>query len=85
MTFTVTQHHIDDGTICDGAGCPIALAAFDSGPDVLAVSVSTTVIMTFSGDLLSRSYALPSAARVWMAIYDAGNGGDPFSFDAAEL
>ena len=80
MTITVTQDHIDIGTPCKAARCPVALALRDVFLDVHTISVSNEEA-TLTGLDGVRTIALPDAVRDFISDFDVDRTGRPFQFD----
>jgi len=77
--LTVTQLHIDNGSICD-SGCPIALALDDQVPDCLDVSVIDRVIAF--RDPRGTYRCRPDDQVVgWIHDFDESRPVEPFELD----
>ena len=62
ITVTVTQDHIDKGTPCKSASCPVALALRDAFPNEYMISVCGEEA-TLTGLDGVRTIALPEVQR----------------------
>ena len=79
MRISVTQTHIDMGSIGDSDNCPVALAAFDAG--LVAPSVGPVSLSHGMDALNVTRHRLPDSVINFVRDFDADKQVKPFEFE----